>query len=175
MSNSISSFVDDITTSSSKMVQKGVGYPKVILHFEKEVILEEMVEKVTPLVARDQNVGDLMTGRRWWWFSTSNHDVKIVIVAKFDHRQREIILEKWEEAPPDRLGATTTRRTPTLQPVLRQEIAINRDQRTDPISYNVTRGPLVLGFKLLFLRDPCPQEGDYVISIPELQWYAECV
>ncbi|AEO58797.1 hypothetical protein MYCTH_2046242, partial [Thermothelomyces thermophilus ATCC 42464] len=31
-----------------------------------------------------------------WWFRASNHDVKIVILAKFDHQQRHILLEKWE-------------------------------------------------------------------------------
>ncbi|KAK4244440.1 hypothetical protein C7999DRAFT_43888 [Corynascus novoguineensis] len=100
-----------------------------------------------------------------WWFSASNHDVKIVILAKFDHRQHNIILERWEEE-----GGM-------LEPVRRQEITISRDRTTDPISYHVTRGPLVLGFKLLFLRDPDPEEGegDFVISIPDLQWYAHRV
>ena len=32
-----------------------------------------------------------------WWFRTSNHDVKIVILAKFDDQQQYILLEKWEE------------------------------------------------------------------------------
>ncbi|KAK3940411.1 hypothetical protein QBC46DRAFT_449511 [Diplogelasinospora grovesii] len=111
-----------------------------------------------------------------WWFSASDHDVKIVLLAKFDHRQREIVLEKWEEeGTAARAGATTTRQTPTLQPVLRQKITISRDQTTDPASYNVTTGALVLRFQLLFLRDPGPQERDFTISIPDLQWYAECI
>jgi len=29
-----------------------------------------------------------------WWFSESKHDVKIVILAKFDHRRRCILLER---------------------------------------------------------------------------------
>ncbi|KAK4154528.1 hypothetical protein C8A00DRAFT_14326, partial [Chaetomidium leptoderma] len=32
-----------------------------------------------------------------WWFRTSNHNVQIVMLAKFDHRQHHILLEKWEE------------------------------------------------------------------------------
>jgi len=111
-----------------------------------------------------------------WWFSTSEHNVKIVLLAKFDHRQHQILLECWEEeAAISRPGATTTRRAATLQPVLRQSISISRNQGTDPISYNVTRGALVLRFRLLYLRAPCPQEADFVIGVPDLQRYAEMV
>lgn len=41
---------------------------------------------------------------------------------------------------------------------------------TNPASYNVARGVLVLQFELLFLRDPGPGEGDIVVGIPELVW-----
>ncbi|KAI1355419.1 hypothetical protein F5Y01DRAFT_175006 [Xylaria sp. FL0043] len=111
-----------------------------------------------------------------WWFSASDHDVKIILLAKFDHRSQRIIIERWEEEAPNRQGATNTRRVTrghALQPVLRQSIAITRDISTD--SYHVTRGALVLSFRLLFLRDPDPQEGDYIISIAELQAYAQRV
>ncbi|XXG99234.1 hypothetical protein Hte_005571 [Hypoxylon texense] len=113
-----------------------------------------------------------------WWFSASSHDVKIVILAKFDRGQSKIILEKWEEAAATRPEATTTRRAAAVQqmtPVLRQEITIRRDEAMNPASYNVTRGPLVLEFKLLYLRDPGPQETDFIIDIPDLQRYAEAV
>ncbi|KAK4148562.1 hypothetical protein C8A00DRAFT_19625 [Chaetomidium leptoderma] len=33
-----------------------------------------------------------------WWFSASDHQVQIVLLAKFEHTSRAIILEKWEEA-----------------------------------------------------------------------------
>lgn len=102
-----------------------------------------------------------------WWYSISNHDVKIVILTKFDHGQCKIILDKWdEEAAATRLGATTTRRAAALQSVslflviiflvrpipesnmdrmhLRQTIAIGHSQATNPVSYNVTRGALIL-------------------------------
>ncbi|KAI0835336.1 hypothetical protein F5Y06DRAFT_276684 [Hypoxylon sp. FL0890] len=107
-----------------------------------------------------------------WWFTASNHDVKIVMLAKFDRRQRRIILEKWEEEAATRPGATTTRRAAALQPNLQQTITIHRNETTSPISYNVTRGALILEFRLLFLRDPGPQERDVVISVSVLQWYA---
>jgi hypothetical protein len=110
-----------------------------------------------------------------WWFAASNHDVKIVILAKFDHRQRQIILEKWEEEPrQSRSGATTTRSAGTLEPVLRQSITITRNS-TDPTTYDVVSSPLVLGFGLLFLRAPGPLEGDVVVTDADLQHYALCV
>ncbi|KAK4040284.1 hypothetical protein C8A01DRAFT_15832 [Parachaetomium inaequale] len=111
-----------------------------------------------------------------WWFSTSDHQVQIVLLAKFEHTRRAITLEKWEEEPYDtRPGATTTRHAAALQPVLRQTITITQDTTTDPVSYNVTRGALVLGFRLLFLRDPGPGEGDFILSIQELEDYAKNV
>ncbi|KAK3384512.1 hypothetical protein B0T24DRAFT_544694 [Lasiosphaeria ovina] len=102
------------------------------------------------------------------WFSISNHEVKIVL-AKFDGTT--ILLEKWEEEMPVRPGATATRYS--LQH--RQSITITQNATTNPISYNVTRGALVLSFRLLFLRDPGPDEGDLVFSVQELEEYAEAV
>jgi hypothetical protein len=108
-----------------------------------------------------------------WWFATSNHQVKIVILAKFDHARRTIVLEKWEEeAAQSRAGATNTRHSSTLVPVQKQHITITHDQTTIPATYNVTRGALVLEFRLLFLRNPGPGESDIVISVPLLVWYA---
>ena len=60
-----------------------------------------------------------------------------------------------------------------LEPVKRQSVTITRDETTNPTSYNVTGGGLVLGFRLLFLRDPGPQEGDFIFSIQDLLRYAE--
>ncbi|KAK0656744.1 hypothetical protein B0T16DRAFT_317884 [Cercophora newfieldiana] len=128
-----------------------------------------------------ESLGELQNDMRWW-FRTSNHDVKIVILAKFDRRQHSILLEKWEEeiSPPQ--GAITrsqaaaiSQQNGVLEPVKRQLITITRDETTNPVSYNVTRGALVLGFRLLFLRDPGLQERDIVLSIQDLQRYAEDV
>ncbi|KAK5656342.1 hypothetical protein OQA88_4722 [Cercophora sp. LCS_1] len=114
-----------------------------------------------------------------WWFRASNHEVKIVILAKFDDQQHHILLEKWEEEISSPQGAITRSRAAAilqqngvLNPVKRQSITITRDETTDPVSYNVTRGALVLGFRLLFLRNPGPQEGDFVFSIQDLQLFA---
>ncbi|KAK3301933.1 uncharacterized protein B0T15DRAFT_286910 [Chaetomium strumarium] len=111
-----------------------------------------------------------------WWFQASNHQIKIVLLVKFDSTHRAIVLEKWEEEPRDTCpGVTTTRYTAALQPVRRQHISITRDSSTNPVSYNVTSGALVLGFRLLLLRDPSPTERDIVISVQDLQTYAEKV
>ncbi|KAK4158134.1 hypothetical protein C8A00DRAFT_39520 [Chaetomidium leptoderma] len=113
-----------------------------------------------------------------WWFRTSDHDVQIVILAKFDHRQQHILLEQWEEEISYPQGAITrsrSRAATMLEPVKRQSITITRDETTNPVSYNVTRGALVLGFRRLFLRDPGPQDGDFIFCIQDLQRYAEDV
>ncbi|KAK0731507.1 hypothetical protein B0H67DRAFT_75807 [Lasiosphaeris hirsuta] len=106
------------------------------------------------------------------WFSMSNHEVKIVLLTKFNGAI--ILLEKWEEEIQVRPGATTTRHS--LQhpaSVLRQSITITRNSTTNPTSYNVTSGALVLSFQILFLRDPGPGEGDFIFSVRELEEYAE--
>ncbi|KAK0703135.1 hypothetical protein B0T26DRAFT_791833, partial [Lasiosphaeria miniovina] len=118
-----------------------------------------------------QPLGELHIAMQLWVF-TSNHEVKIVLLAKFNGTT--ILLEKWEEEVQVRPGATTTRQS--LQhpaPVLRQSITITRNTTTNPTSYNVTSGALVLPFRLLFLRDAGPGEGDFVFSVEELEWYAE--
>lgn len=111
-----------------------------------------------------------------WWFTASDHQVKIVLLSKFNHQRQQIIIERWEEESQTRPGATTTRRAAAfgaVQPVLRQSITIKRNPATD--SYQVVRGALVLSFRLLFLREPGPQEGDVIISIADLQAYAQDV
>ncbi|KAF3767004.1 hypothetical protein M406DRAFT_274460 [Cryphonectria parasitica EP155] len=110
-----------------------------------------------------------------WWFSASNHGVKIVLLVKFDPRRQEILLEKWEEEPRgQRPGAATTRSMGSLAPVKRQTVTITKDP-TSPDTYNVARGALVLSFRLLFLRDPNPGEGDIVFSIQDLEEIAQSV
>jgi hypothetical protein len=135
-----------------------------------------------------ETLGELRNDMRWW-FSASDHQVKIVLLAKFNNNQ--IILEKWVEVyQPPRLGATTTRAVaqaaaqgvPQLVQDCSQIITITQDpsiSNTDPnwfhpTSYTVTRGALRLEFDRLFLRQPQlgQGEGDIVISIQQLQAYA---
>ncbi|KAK0701779.1 hypothetical protein B0T26DRAFT_530007 [Lasiosphaeria miniovina] len=111
-----------------------------------------------------------------WWFSASDNQVKIVLLAKFDRVQDHIILEKWIEAPaPSQPGAST------LIPDCAQVITITRDPgitNTDPLQFDHTSyivsssGALRLEFDHLFLRQPAAKgEGDIIISIQDLQAY----
>ncbi|KAK0720818.1 hypothetical protein B0H67DRAFT_485693, partial [Lasiosphaeris hirsuta] len=118
-----------------------------------------------------ESLGGLHNDMRWW-FQAPNHNVKIVILATFDHQQYHILLEKWEEEISRPQGAITRRgaaailqQNGVLEPVKRQSITITRDETTNPVSYNVTRGALVLGFRFLFLRDPGPQEEE-ILYLP---------
>ncbi|KAK0708009.1 hypothetical protein B0H67DRAFT_589107, partial [Lasiosphaeris hirsuta] len=43
-----------------------------------------------------------------WWFSESDYQVQIVLLAKLDRPRKRIILEKWVETiPPPRPGPIT--------------------------------------------------------------------
>ncbi|KAK4241082.1 hypothetical protein C8A03DRAFT_41481 [Achaetomium macrosporum] len=111
-----------------------------------------------------------------WWFSASDHQVKIVIVVKLLDNQQQIIVQKWEEELPQAPYGMITRSQAAVlqqQPALQQEITINRDSTTTPPSYQVTRGALILGFRQLFLQEPGPDNGDIVISVEDLQGYAD--
>ncbi|KAK0656964.1 hypothetical protein B0T16DRAFT_425373 [Cercophora newfieldiana] len=82
-----------------------------------------------------------------WWFQASNHEVKIVILAKFDDQQHHILLEKWEEEISSLQGASLqgaitrsraaaiSQQNGVLNPVKRQSITITRDETTNPVSY----------------------------------------
>lgn len=120
-----------------------------------------------------------------WWFNASEHQVKIVLLAKFDHSHNQIILEKWVEVQAlPQPGATTARAVAQaavrLAPDCSQVITVTRNPgitatdptRWHPTSYTVTRGALRLDFDRLFLRQPGQGEGDIIISTQDLQNYA---
>ncbi|KAI1176068.1 hypothetical protein F4777DRAFT_597860 [Nemania sp. FL0916] len=112
-----------------------------------------------------ESLGTLRDDMRWW-FSASDHQVHIVLLTKFDRPNQRIIIERWEEELKTRQGPTATPQSafnPVLTPVLRQSITITQNTATNPVLYHVTSGALVLSFRLLFLREPGPQEGDFVI------------
>ncbi|KAK4039565.1 hypothetical protein C8A01DRAFT_16452 [Parachaetomium inaequale] len=141
--------------------------------------LERGTKDAWPTLVIEAGVSESLNGLRndmRWWFATSDHQVKIVLLAKFEHARRAIILEKWEEeATGTRSGAMMTRHAAAVQPVLQQINTITQDLTADPVSYNVTSGALVLEFRLLFLRDPGPGEGDFVLSVQQLEGYADDV
>jgi hypothetical protein len=119
-----------------------------------------------------------LRSRMHWWFETSDHEVKIVLLAKFaEGGGRRIILEKWIETPTAaaQCEGMVTRSAPQLEQTRHQLITISRNHGT-PISYTVISDvPLRLEFHLLFLRQPDPQEGDVVIDAAGLEFYASCV
>jgi len=116
-----------------------------------------------------------------WWFSASDHQVKIVLLAKLVRHRRRIILEKWVEtvqAPrPGPVTRAAAHFANTPQPHCAQEITINWAGNTPnlPASYVVTSGDLQLDFDLLFLRPPGPTEGYILITVPRLQLWASRV
>ncbi|EPE10942.1 maltose permease [Ophiostoma piceae UAMH 11346] len=139
-----------------------------------------------------QTVASLRAKMRFW-FAASNHDVKIVLLAKAFPQAHDgrILLEQWQERPASvqRPGATMTRRSaqPRLDPACLQTInivwagAVPFDQATvaqrrDRSLYNVTRGPLRLAFESLYLRLPvAPHEHDVIFTADMLQRYASLV
>ncbi|KAK3359144.1 hypothetical protein B0T25DRAFT_532079 [Lasiosphaeria hispida] len=80
-----------------------------------------------------------------WWFRASNHQVKIVLLAKLDRHGRKITLEKWVEIQPaaSRLRPRT-RSTTTLGPGRAQGIVITWAPGlvNTPTSHTITRGAL---------------------------------
>lgn len=135
-----------------------------------------------------QSLRDLQKSIRWW-FSASDHDVKIVLLIKIDCQQQKVIIEKWTEGVnvprPD--ATAVTRSATTLSPICRQEITIDISPaaaaaepgasiRADAASYTVTGGDLRLEFELLFLRQS-DAERDVIITADTLRdmgrilWY----
>jgi len=98
-----------------------------------------------------------------WWFSTSDHQVKMVLLAKLDRAGCKIILKWVETTPPPREGPATR----AAQKANAQEITIDWIHGTapeTPASHTVTSGDLQPEFDLLFLRPPGPAEGDFLIA-----------
>ncbi|KAK0708072.1 hypothetical protein B0H67DRAFT_494844, partial [Lasiosphaeris hirsuta] len=117
-----------------------------------------------------------------WWFSESDHQVQIILLAKLDRPRKIIILEKWvETTPPPRPGPIT--RAASIANIPQrdcvQEVTIDWTDGTAaeiPASHIVTKGDLRLEFHLLFLRPPRnPREGDILITVPRLQVWASRV
>ncbi|KAK0753528.1 hypothetical protein B0T18DRAFT_358091 [Schizothecium vesticola] len=117
-----------------------------------------------------------------WWFSPSDHQVKIVLLVKLDQHRRRIVLEKWVETAPlsPRSGPVTraaARLARAARPDCVQQITIDWIDGAPnlPTSHTVTSGDLRLEFDRLFLRPPSPTEGDILITVPRLQLCASRV
>lgn len=111
-----------------------------------------------------------------WWFSASDHRVKIYLLVKIEISEGLIIIEKYRESPVQlRPDAVTTRRGASLEPQLEQQIRVTKAATGDvhdPMSYSVLGGPLRLEFNDLFLRSSQTGEEDVTIGLIGLQSYA---
>ena len=100
-----------------------------------------------------------------------NYRVQIVLLVKFNHALRVITAEKWEKNPA--WLAQEQRQHDMLPPFSQCSDRLSRSLKTSPpwypVSYNVARGALLLGLRLLFLRDLGPGERDIVSGVPELE------
>ncbi|CAK7216991.1 hypothetical protein SCUCBS95973_003000 [Sporothrix curviconia] len=130
-----------------------------------------------------------------FWFRQSDHQVKIVILAKAFPPcpgdagvDKRILIEHWQEparlqrpgATETRMHAAASRDSVCLQtinivwagPVSYDDAPAAMRQNTD--NFNVTRGPLKLDFSSLFLRQPVAGAGehDLLLEDAELQEYA---
>ncbi|KAK4074452.1 uncharacterized protein Triagg1_5048 [Trichoderma aggressivum f. europaeum] len=109
------------------------------------------------------------------WFTDSDHQIKIIILAKIFPTERRILIERWEERPQGgcRQGVST-RWASTLIPECCQTINIT-ETSTIPPAYQIASNDMVLDFRLLFLRNPRQGEGDVIITQAWLQRYARRV
>ena len=113
-----------------------------------------------------------------WWFSASEHQVKIVVLAKMDVQQHTITIEKYTEyQPADHLPRVATRTTSAHVQRRDHHITISRSSPSadlrDPNSYVVdSNTPVTLEFRKLFLREPRDREHDVTITTQQLQAYA---
>ncbi|KAH8812644.1 hypothetical protein F5884DRAFT_314392 [Xylogone sp. PMI_703] len=117
-----------------------------------------------------------------WWFATSSHDVKVVILAKVDTTRDEMIIEQWREVVVPRSGATMTRASAAagnLTPQATQVVTITRNNGIgrnhpnvfQPASYTVHNAPPTINFQDIFLRNPVGGQGNFIITAADLQTY----
>ncbi|SPO04780.1 uncharacterized protein DNG_07465 [Cephalotrichum gorgonifer] len=117
-----------------------------------------------------------LRGDMRWWFGASDHQVKIVLLAKLIQTERTVILEKWSEVQEPRAGAITGIAA-QVQPRLQQTITITSPTAlAGPASYVVHRGDL--DWSLICCScgrrsPPGPGEGDIALNIRTLQAYGE--
>jgi hypothetical protein len=121
-----------------------------------------------------ETVGQLREDGRWW-FVSSGHQVKIVLLARLVVSERMIILEKWTGgAPVHPTVGPITRAAAQVRPQLDQAIIITGPTRSsDPATFVVHGAEaLRLEFDLLFLQRPGMGEGDVILDADALRGYA---
>ncbi|KAK7431126.1 hypothetical protein QQZ08_002407 [Neonectria magnoliae] len=114
-----------------------------------------------------------------WWFDVSDGAVKIVLLAIASVSHRQITVEKWKLGVANpRPGATTTRSSSSMVPILHQILIITRTPGTsnnNPASFQVTGTPLRLEFEDVFLRAPVATQTNLLLNGAYFQEYASLV
>lgn len=110
-----------------------------------------------------------------WWFHNSLGQVRIVLVISICRRQRTVIIEKWQLAPPgtpnpltrNMLNQLANIRPPLVQqPVSSQQPYPAREIQIDPVS--VQGAPLTLNFEAVFDRARKLNETEIVLNANDL-------
>lgn len=119
-----------------------------------------------------------------WWFATSQHEVKVVILVKMYKDAGRIVVEVWKEIPSTR---PVTRAHPegtnipeptcvhTTEITWANGITASHPNVLAPASYVVSNTPLRLQFQDILLRQPGPGEHDIVLNVGDFQRFASLV
>lgn len=102
-----------------------------------------------------------------WWLINSGDDVNIILIISVKPAQMRLLIEKWCLSPATKLPITIANPNPNaLVPTKMQEVSITRNpaNSTQPGTYTVIGGPLVLEFQSLYLRAPVAPEGDLIFT-----------
>lgn len=110
-----------------------------------------------------------------WWLINSGGDVNIFLIISVKPVQTCLLIEKWCLSPATNLPVT--RANPdfnVLVPTKMQGVSITRNpaNTTQPGTYTVTGGPLVLEFQSLYLQAPVAPEGDLIFTTVILLFWA---
>lgn len=102
-----------------------------------------------------------------------------MLLARLCNNDRRLEVEKWVMRQRDISGPSASTRSLAAnmrpQAVARLSVTEPTDPTAPAIHYTVEGDILVLEFKLLFLRDPSPPEGDIVVPVGHLQRWAKQV
>lgn len=96
-----------------------------------------------------------LRGNMQFCFSATEHNVKVVLLVKFDRERRKIILEQFQE--------TVSHFRTAGEPLRCQKTTIGRDQTANAATYSVDGGPLAMG----------SLSGGLSIDTQDLHRYAE--
>jgi hypothetical protein len=115
-----------------------------------------------------------------WWLANSSGEVKIAIVISIIPAEKSLRIEQWCLSLPTAPRPVTRayRNTNTPVPMKIQELTIIQDPPIPALpgtipTYTVTGAPLTLEFEKLLLRAPVLPEGNVILTVADLQAWAE--